>query len=233
MILASLLAAKAGALMLVGGGPTTREMVKKFADLCGGWNAPIVVLGQTHKDPADASKSRDFLIKEGFSNVQLFADSDLSAERKQALSTAILNSKGIWVPGGDQRLIVTRLGAEWGHSIFSRAIQSGVNWFGTSAGAMCVSDPMLRDDTVEPGFGLIDILIDTHFVKRNREMRMKRAFLRGTAAHSIGLDEGEWVILRDQLIEETHGKPRFMMREQSQFRVTTPSPNRQPARLNQ
>ena len=98
---------------------------------------------------------------------------------------------------------------------------------------MCVSDPMLRDDTVEPGFGLIDILIDTHFVKRNREMRMKRAFLRGTAAQSIGLDEGEWVILRDQLIEETHGKPRFMMREQSQFRVTTPSPNRQPARLNQ
>jgi cyanophycinase-like exopeptidase len=112
MILASLLAAKAGALMLVGGGPTTREMVKKFAELCGGWNAPIVVLGQTHKDPADASKSRDFLIKEGFSNVQLFADSDLSAERKQALSTAILNSKGIWVPGGDQRLIVTRLGAD-------------------------------------------------------------------------------------------------------------------------
>ena len=213
MIVASLLALKAGAFLLVGGGSTTPEMVKKFSDLCGGWNAKIVVLGQTHGDPSSATKSREFLIKQGFKNVELFQDKEFTLQRKRELASSVLNANGIWVPGGDQRLIVERLGAEWGKNLFDKAIKNGTNWFGTSAGAMCVSDPMIRDEVAEPGFGLIDLLIDTHFVKRNREMRLKRAFFSGTASLGIGLDEGEWVIIRNNQIEETKGSPRVLHRE--------------------
>ncbi len=213
MILASLLAAKAGAFMLVGGGTTTPKMAKKFANLCGGWDAKIIVLGQTHKDPTGATKSKDFLEKQGFKQVQLFDDKEFTPDRKALLSEAISSANGIWVPGGDQRLIVERLGADWGHNLFERAINNGTNWFGTSAGAMCVSDPMLRNDTTEPGFGLIDFLVDTHFTKRNREMRLKRAFFSGKASLGIGLDEGEWIILRNNQIEETKGSPRILHRE--------------------
>jgi cyanophycinase len=213
MILASLLALKAGAFLLVGGGNTTPEMVKKFSDLCGGWGAKIVVLGQTLGDPSSATKSRDFLIKQGFKNVELLQDKEFTLERKRELAASVLNANGIWVPGGDQRLIVERLGAEWGKNLFDKAIKNGTNWFGTSAGAMCVSDPMIRDEVAEPGFGLIDLLIDTHFVKRNREMRLKRAFFSGTASLGIGLDEGEWVVIRNNQIEETKGSPRVLHRE--------------------
>lgn len=213
MILASLLASKVGAFMLVGGGSTTPEMVAKFANLCGGWDSKIVVLGQTRQKPSDATSSREFLLKQGFKNVDLFDDAEFSLTRKRELASAVLNATGIWVPGGDQRLIVERLGAEWGKNLFERAIKNGTNWFGTSAGAMCVSDPMIRDEVAEPGFGLIDLLIDTHFVKRNREMRLKRAFFSGTASLGIGLDEGEWIIIRNNQIEETKGSPRVLHRE--------------------
>ena len=213
MMLASLLALKAGAFLLVGGGSTTPEMVKKFSDLCGGWNAKIVVLGQTRQEPADATQSRDFLIKHGFKIVELFQDKEFTLTRKRELAASVLSAKGIWVPGGDQRLIVERLGADWGKNLFDKATKNGTNWFGTSAGAMCVSDPMIRDEVAEPGFGLIDLLIDTHFVKRNREMRLKRAFFSGTASLGIGLDEGEWVIIRNNQIEETKGSPRVLHRE--------------------
>lgn len=215
MILASLLVLKSGAYMLVGGGTTTPEMVKKFADLCGGWDAKIVVLGQTHKEPTDATKSREFLLKQGFKTVELYEDKDFTLERKRALAASILSAQGIWVPGGDQRLIVERLGADWGKNLFEKAIKNGTNWFGTSAGAMCVSDPMIRDEVTEPGFGLIDFLIDTHFVKRNREMRLKRAFFGGKAGMGIGLDEGEWIIIRNNQIEETKGSPRILHREEA------------------
>ena len=109
MILASLLALKSGAFLLVGGGSTTPEMVAKFANLCGGWNAKIVILGQTHRDPKDATKSREFLLKQGFKNVELYDDSEFSLTRKRELASSVLNANGIWVPGGDQRLIVERL----------------------------------------------------------------------------------------------------------------------------
>lgn len=215
MIFASLLALKSGAMMLVGGGSTTPAMVAKFAELCGGWNAKVVVLGQTHREPEDAKRSREFLVNEGFKNVELYTEAEFTPTRKRELAAAVLGAKGIWVPGGDQRLIVERLGAEWGHKLFTQAIKNGTNWFGTSAGAMCVSDPMIRDETTEPGFGLIDMLIDTHFVKRNREMRLKRAFFAGKAMNGIGLDEGEWVIVRENQIQESFGNPRVLHREES------------------
>lgn len=213
MILFSSLSAKVGALMLVGGGSTTTEMAKKFAELCGGFDSKVVVLAQTREDPKRGDASVKFLKEQGFADVELFSDIEFSQERREALTKSILAAKGIWVPGGDQRLIVERIGADFGRELFTKAIKNGTNWFGTSAGAMCVSDPMIREESTERGFGLVDALIDTHYVKRNREMRLKRAFFAGNASHGIGLDEGEWVIIRENAIEEKKGTPKFFLRE--------------------
>jgi hypothetical protein len=44
-------------------------------------------------------------------------------------------------------------------------------------------------------------------------MRLKSAFFSGTASLGIGLDEGEWIVIRNNQIEETKGSPRVLHRE--------------------
>lgn len=208
-----------GAFLLAGGGSTSKEMVAEFARLCGGKQDKIVVLAQTREDPSKGSSSVDLLKESGFSNVELVADKEVSEVRRKELEATFASAKGFWVPGGDQNLLIERFGQKWFHDQIDAQIKRGACWFGTSAGAMAVSDPMIAGNLpdgnpkIAPGAGLIDFLIDTHFRTRKRENRMRFAFHRGKYQMAIGLDEGEWVVVRDHQIEKKFGDPMIVLKE--------------------
>lgn len=212
-LLALAILPKHGAFLLVGGGSSTPEMVKAFADLCGGYSGEIVVLAQVHAKPSDGEKSVKFLKQNGFTNVFLVKDEEFSDSEKVELESHLTKASGVWVPGGNQSLFIKRFGLEWCQKVFPKLINQGVNWFGTSAGAMLVGNPMLDGDKITEGIGLIDAIVDTHYFVRHREMRLRKAFFSCKVQYGFGLDEGEWIILRDNQIEKKVGSPQVFLRE--------------------
>jgi cyanophycinase len=212
-----------GAYLLAGGGSTSKAMVAEFAQLCGGKDSKIFVLAQTREDPTKGSSSVDLLKEEGFKDVESISDKEFDESKKAVLASKFKKAKGFWVPGGDQNLLIERFGQKWLHDQIDAQIKQGASWFGTSAGAMAVSDPMIGGNLpdgnpkIVPGAGLVDILIDTHFRTRKRENRMRFAFHRGKYQMAIGLDEGEWVVIRNNQIEKKFGDPMIVLKESGNY----------------
>jgi cyanophycinase len=219
--LAALVALKPGAIMLVGGGTTTAAMVDRFSQLCGGKDAQIVILGQVHEEVTRAEDSAKMLAKRGCKNTITITNREFSQADKEALAMRLSNAKGVWIPGGNQNLFVKALGADWCQDTFPKLVERGLNWFGTSAGAMLISNPMIGGSNPDgsanltPGIGLADVLVDTHYRVRHRENRLRNAFFSLRNEMGIGLDEGEWVILRNGIIEDKLGEPHILLRERS------------------
>jgi cyanophycinase len=204
--------ARPGALYLQGGGATSTELAKRFIADCK--SGTIVVLGQTHKDPKDAKASVDFLKAQGATSVRLEDGDEFIPESLGELGEHLDEAAGIWIPGGDQNLFIKRFGKEWLRETFGALLKRGVNFFGTSAGAMIMSNPMICRNGKKPGtaeigdgIGLTKILIDTHYKARNRQERLRDALRQTKGTQAIGLDEKEWIILRDGTIEASSGTP--------------------------
>jgi cyanophycinase len=211
--------ASSGAVMLVGGGSTTTDMVERFAKLCGGKSGLVIVLAQTREQPANGASSADLLTKNGFTKLKLIDKKEFTEADRDELEKQLNEATGVWVPGGDQNLFTKRLGAEWCQRVFPKLVQRGLNWFGTSAGAMVASNPMIGGNQADggakvvEGIGIVDALVDTHYRTRKRENRLRNAFFGYRHEIAVGLDEGEWVILRNGVIEDQFGKPHVIVRE--------------------
>lgn len=204
-----------GALLLAGGGETTSAMIEKFAELCGGKLERVYVLAQTREEPVNGQGSVEMLREHGFQDVILVADSTFNDRRRAELQREFTTARGFWVPGGDQNLLLERFGAKWCQKTFPPLIRKGASWFGTSAGAMATSNPMIGglDDDGHPlrraGIGLVPFLVDTHFAERKREPRLREA-MTWARQTGIGLDEGEWVVIRDGKITDQGGTPSLL-----------------------
>ncbi|QYK54150.1 MAG: cyanophycinase [Fimbriimonadaceae bacterium] len=191
-----------GKLFLMGGGSTTPEVAKAFIAECGGPKSLIIVMSQTRQEPSNGAGSVELLKENGAENVRLVSDSEPNNDRRKAVGKELVQARGIWIPGGDQKLFMDRWGAGWLQKEFSSALKRGTNFFGTSAGAMIMSNPMIagpgkEKDTVEivPGIGLTKALIDTHFRERNRAARLENGIKQTGCRQWIGLDSSEWVVL--------------------------------------
>jgi cyanophycinase len=196
--------------VLAGGGTTSNEMVKRFIDLAGGPGAEILVVALTREEPLKAGRgSAELLEENGARQVRV-----LPYPLPNDLERWFERASGFYIPGGDQSRLIERLGARRARELFQSAAKRGAAFFGTSAGAMLMSDPMITGDgrqqgtaSTGAGLGLLPILIDTHFVERSRQQRLKHALEVTGARMAIGLDRNEWVVLRGSQLVETHGNP--------------------------
>ncbi|MFM9874215.1 MAG: cyanophycinase [Fimbriimonadaceae bacterium] len=205
---------QSGRLYLAGGGTTSTELANSFIQDCGGPSSLILVMSQTRVEPERGSSSVDFLKENGAKNVVLIGVADPKESDRKSVSDYLKKTRGIWIPGGDQKLFPKRWGVEWLRTEFTEALSRGVNFFGTSAGSMIMSDPMIAGpgseaDTVEfaPGIGLFPGLIDTHFVARGRKKRFEDGLRQRKSQIGVGLDEGEWIVYQDKAIIRIIGKP--------------------------
>lgn len=205
-----------GSLLIVGGGSTTPEMSHKFFDLIGGRDRPILVMAQMRESPTETGPgSVQFLKEQGASNVSLCDKTTFTPSELRNLAGQVFASSGVWMPGGDQNLFIERLGAAWVQKTFRLARERGISFFGTSAGAMLMSHPMIggNNDDKTPkradGAGLVPFLIDSHFTNRSRQFRLQYALQHWPMKQGIGLSEGEWIVWNERVVE-THGKPEWI-----------------------
>lgn len=116
------------------------------------------------------------------------------------------SAAAVYLGGGDQNLLVRRLGKEGAREL-RRFHESGGVVSGTSAGAAAIAacmigggmdDRRLEADKLEmvEGLGLISVTVDTHFNERGRFARGLVAVVRRGGETAIGLDEDTGVIIR-------------------------------------
>jgi len=209
-----------GYLFIVGGGPQSAAMVRRFVDLAGGKKAKIVVFAMASSSGKESGEEKaEDLRKLGAEARSYFID------QNEANSDSMVKNMegvtGVWFGGGDQVLLTKALlGTRVEKAIHAR-YEAGAVVGGTSAGAAVMANPMLTGeerhpggvrppsdssehfmtiarDNIElvPGFGMIKgVLIDQHFLRRRRHNRFISAVLDTPPHLGAAIDESTALIV--------------------------------------
>lgn len=204
---------KKGALVIVGGGGAGPEIWKRFIELAGGPDAPIVVVTTAMEDPlAPESVEEKILKKFGAKNVTALHTRDRKEADTPKFSESLLKAKGVWFSGGRQWRFVDSyegtLTAKRFHEVLARGGVIG----GSSAGASIQSEYMPRGhplgNTVmaaegyERGFGYLPgCAVDQHFFARKRTADMTGLMKEYPQYLGIGLDEGTAIVVTGNVAE--------------------------------
>ena len=199
--------ASSGALVVVGGGGTGPEIVSKALTLSGGRNAIVAVLPQSSALPDAGDSSVKMWLEAGAKEAAKIAFTDAEAAAKLRRATLI------WMPGGDQNRFMKAIEGTGLADVIRERHRAGVTVGGTSAGAAVLADAMFTGDAdlksitagatvIAKGLGIWpEVLIDQHFLARQRDNRLISAVLDRPALVGVGIDEGTAVIVKDGALE--------------------------------
>jgi len=186
-------------------------ILSQVVDQAGGVDAKIIVLPAASSIPKEVGKN--YLVaftKLGCTNVhvlQILNRAD--AETKEAVEM-ISTANALMFSGGDQSKIIKKIGGTEIHKIMASRYQNEKFVIaGTSAGAMCMSQEMIkggthidsfRKGTVLMGKGMAfipSLIIDSHFIRRGRFGRLTEAVACFPPLVGIGLGEDTGLIIRN------------------------------------
>lgn len=175
----------------------------------------IIVLPMSSEAPDTAVMyAREDFAASGYHNVvgmNIRQESDLTSERMDSITGAKL----IYISGGDQNRFMEIVGTGKLYESIHKAYLSGATIAGTSAGAAVMSRKMLTGNSIRypdytghfptiehsnieiaPGLGLVEgVIIDQHFIKRQRMNRLIAACLENPGHTGIGIDESTAIVV--------------------------------------
>lgn len=225
---APLAAQMPGAIVAVGGGGTTDAILKRTLDLAGGTDAVVVVLPQSSAVEGAGDSSVKMWLDVGAKSARKVAFDD--ADARVALEAATL----IWIPGGDQNRFMRAIAGTGLDDAIRARHRAGAVVGGTSAGAAVLSRLMMTGDAdlqslasgktvLAPGLGLLpDVIVDQHFLRRQRHNRLLSAVLDNPASVGVGIDEATAAIFHDGRIEVV-GRSAVVVLDARSARVEKPS----------
>ena len=191
-----------GHLVVVGGGATDHRIVERALALAGGVTAQVAILPQASALPDAGENSAAMWRELGVEKVRV-VDATATAEARTILESAAV----IWMPGGDQNKLMAALTAAHLDELIRARYRAGAVVGGTSAGAAVVSEVMLTGEAdlqsltpgatkTAPGLALWpEVIVDQHFLKRQRFNRLLSAVLDHPDKIGVGIDEGTAVIV--------------------------------------
>lgn len=198
---------QSGALVVVGGGGTGPEIVSKALALAGGTGAIVAVLPQSSAEPDAGDSSVKMWLDAGARAAATVSFTDKGA------AAALRRATLIWIPGGDQNRFMKAIDDTDLADVIRERHRAGVTVGGTSAGAAVIAEAMFTGEAdlksltagatvVARGLGLWpEVLIDQHFLKRQRDNRLISAVLDRPSLVGVGIDEGTAVVVRDGSFE--------------------------------
>lgn len=202
-----------GSLVIVGGGGAGPEIWKKFIDLAGGADAPLVVVTTAMEDPlAPESVEEKILKRSGAKNVVPLHTRDRKEADNPKFSEVLTKAKGVWFSGGRQWRFVDSYEGTLTEKRFREVLARGGVIGGSSAGASIQSEYMPRGhplgNTVvaaegyERGFGFLPgCAVDQHFFARKRTADMTGLMKQYPQYLGIGLDEGTAIVVTGSTAE--------------------------------
>ncbi|MHB0970378.1 MAG: cyanophycinase [Thermoanaerobaculia bacterium] len=192
-----------GHLVLIGGGEKPDAAMTKFVELAGGTDAPIVVIPTASKEP-DTPQYYDALFRKdhGCEDVTVMPIRNRADADRPDLVVAAKRARGIFFGGGDQALILRALAGSAVLEALRDAFAGGAVVGGTSAGTACQSELMITGEgnfrviasrSVElwDGLGFLPahVVVDQHFIARQRQNRLISVILEQPDKLGIGVDE--------------------------------------------
>lgn len=202
-----------GSLVVVGGAMRDLDIVRRFIDLAGGPDAPIVVI-PTAGGAAEYDQFypglRQFRAA-GATNLTVIHTNDRAEADSEAFVGPIREAGGVWFPGGRQwRLADSYLGTR-SEEEFHRVLERGGVIGGSSAGASIQGSYLIRGDTetntvmmgdhVE-GFGFLrNVGVDQHLLQRNRQFDMLEVIETLPDLLGIGIDENTAIVVQGDEFE--------------------------------
>jgi cyanophycinase len=201
-----------GSLVVVGGGNVEPQILRRFVELAGGGESPIIVIPTAGEDsvfPTNWS-GLNGLKAAGATNLIILHTKDRGVAGSDSFVAPIRAARGVWIPGGRQwRLVDSYLGTQTEKELHAVLARGGVIG-GSSAGASILASYLVRGARAgnsemmakgyEQGFGFLrGVAVDQHIVARNRQNDLQQVVTAHPALLGIGLDEGTaLVVQRDQ-----------------------------------
>ena len=196
-----------GTLVIVGGNMQDPAIVKRFIDLAGGPDAPIVIV-PTAGDAADYDQYWSGMRQwreNGARNLTLIHTRDRKVADSEAFVAPIRAARGVFFSGGRQwRLADAYLDTRTHKELGALLARGGVIG-GSSAGATILGSFMVRGDTKNNdvmvgdhivGFGFMkNTAIDQHLLRRNRQFDMLEVIDKHPQLFGIGLDENTAIVV--------------------------------------
>jgi cyanophycinase len=206
--LATALGQTPGPLVVVGGGTLDPAIVARTIQLAGGSRAVVAILPQASASAAAGDSGVALWLKAGARKARKVD----FAERAEALD-AIQKASLIWMPGGQQSRFMDAIAGTGLDDAIRAARNRGAVVAGTSAGAAVMSTVMITGDAdlknikaggtvTRDGLGLWpDVVVDQHFLQRQRNNRLLSLVLERPSLIGIGIDESTAVISTGTTIE--------------------------------
>ena len=189
-----------GHLILVGGGKRPAAAMETFRSHAGGAQAQILVIGWASGEPDEsfAALQKDL----GEQGLVLAPPAPLTPESRAVFLDQLGKASGVWFTGGDQVKIMSVLRDRELLEAVRSKFRAGCTFGGTSAGTAVMSLRMLTGDAehsvidaskveIIEGLGLLPaaVIVDQHFLRRQRENRLFGPVLAREGTVGVGIDE--------------------------------------------
>jgi len=209
-------------LILIGGGKRPTEAMAAFVKAAGGNQAHIVIFPWASGSTQSAESIRNELAPFQPASIevmpQYFAKKTNSFRYSKKIESQMQNATGIFFTGGDQNKLMKTMNAFELRDRMRAMYLNGVAFAGTSAGTAIMSkrmitgksDPSNQNGTsvaLAEGLGLLpeEIIVDQHFIVRQRFNRLASLVLTQEETYGIGIDENNALYLINNRIARPIG----------------------------
>ena len=195
-------------LLVIGGGKRPVEAMKAFSEIAGKEKAEILIIPWASESIESAEAIKLELAAHTKGNLKIVPHR-LAPKDLEILVSQIEKSSGIFFTGGNQNTLMTFIKDYQLTALFRKKFREGVIFGGTSAGTAIMSNPMLTGESdltiikgsqveLSEGLGLLPphIIVDQHFVVRQRFNRLAGLILEKTGYTGIGIDENNAFLIR-------------------------------------
>lgn len=206
-------------LVLVGGGVRPAQAMQRFVEWAGGPSARLLVVPWASIEPREScSRIVEELERQRAGAAECAPAPELDANGKasplepsksRGFLDALARATGVFFTGGDQARVMDVLADATLLEALKERFRSGVVFGGTSAGTAIMSATMITGEgdltvidaanvDVRPGLGLLEgVILDQHFVRRQRENRLFGLVLAHPAQTGVGIDEDTALLVRN------------------------------------
>ncbi|HYP60639.1 MAG TPA: cyanophycinase [Thermomicrobiales bacterium] len=193
-----------GPVMAIGGAEDKfreRAILSTFMALSGMAEARIVIIPTASSIESAGERYKGIFLEFGARSAHIAFVHDRDHANEPEWTTVFEQATGIFITGGNQLRLSTRLGGTTVEQEIKRAWRGGATVAGTSAGASILSSHMVAFGASGPtprqrmaqmvgGFGLVDqAVIDQHFRQRDRTGRLLSLVAGSPGLLGVGVDE--------------------------------------------
>lgn len=204
-------------LVLLGGGRAPTAALARFVGWAGGSRARILVLpwGGDAREALDGV--RDALRPFSPAAVEAAPPAPLRGDAVAELRRRLERASGVFLAGGDQQPLLDALADNVVAEALRERYREGAAFAGSSAGTAAISALAItgegdftvidaRQVAVRAGLALLSgVVLDQHFIKRQRENRLFALVVAHPRLLGMGIDEGAALLVRGNRHAEAVG----------------------------